>query len=70
MDLVETARSHDFPSSVDVRSKAFNNLEASLESCSIIVPREPVVCTLLGTDFLTCASENKESRVKGGGKQI
>jgi hypothetical protein len=30
MDLLETGRSHDFPSSVDVRSKAFENLEASL----------------------------------------
>jgi hypothetical protein len=63
MDPVETARSHDFPFSVDVRSKAFNNLEASLESCSIIAPLEPVVCTLLGRDFFTCVSENKESRV-------
>jgi hypothetical protein len=63
MDPVETVRSHDFPSSIDGRSKAFNNLEASLESCSIIAPLEPVVCILLGRDFLICVPENKESRV-------
>jgi hypothetical protein len=69
MDPVETSRSHDFPSSIDVRSKAFNNLKASLESGSIIAPLEPVVCTLLGTEFPGCVSENEEMS-NGGWEQI
>jgi hypothetical protein len=64
MDPVGAARSHDFPSSIDMRSTAFNYLEASLESGSVIDPLEPVVCTLLGMDFPSCVSENEESRVE------
>jgi hypothetical protein len=70
MDPVETARSHDFPSSIDGRSKTFSNLEASLESGSIIAALEPVACTLLGRDFFTCVSEINRAESKDGGEQI
>jgi hypothetical protein len=70
LDLVETANSHDFPSSIDVRSKVFENLEDSLASGSIIAPLEPWLIPCWGGTSSPVCQRIKKAKSKDGAEQI